>query len=334
MDENERAVDHYKVLEVDKTATQDDIRKSYYKLSLKYHPDKNQNNPEAIKKFHEIQESYKVLKDEQQRYLYDNFGSKSKKEIEGEADEVDEEEEQGDITVEQILDAMKAMGIAGGIEHAQQIKINSEFQINDKVVRTGGLAKELKRAAEVGVTEMDLSKLVIRTIKPDCIEFMKNLISLDLNTNSLRQFPQNFSTLTNLTKLNFSDNKFENFPKEVFGLVHLKDLKFERNEIKEIGSDIMKLTELTSINAFSNKLTYVPSEICTGLPLIQHIDLTCNNLHEYPKGKVGVDLLTDEYTKNQVDEGALMQMFCPRLFSRQQNNKGVKKSKEKKNKKK
>ncbi len=66
--------DYYKVLEVDKKANEDDIKKSYKKLAKKYHPDVNKN-PEAEKKFKDISEAYNVLSDPEKRRKYDNLGS-------------------------------------------------------------------------------------------------------------------------------------------------------------------------------------------------------------------------------------------------------------------
>lgn len=67
--------DYYKTLGVDKKATADEIKKAYKKLAVKYHPDKNKDNPEAEKKFKEISEAYQVLSDPDKRSKYDNLGS-------------------------------------------------------------------------------------------------------------------------------------------------------------------------------------------------------------------------------------------------------------------
>ena len=66
--------DYYNILNLNKFSTQEEIKKSYKKLALKYHPDKNPNNPKAVEKFKEISEAYDVLSDPEKRKNYDNFG--------------------------------------------------------------------------------------------------------------------------------------------------------------------------------------------------------------------------------------------------------------------
>lgn len=67
--------DYYKILEVDKKATADQIKKSFRKLAQKYHPDKNPNDKTAESKFKDINEAYEVLGDTEKRKKYDNLGS-------------------------------------------------------------------------------------------------------------------------------------------------------------------------------------------------------------------------------------------------------------------
>ena len=66
--------DFYEILGVSQDASQARIKSAYRKLALKFHPDKNPDNPEAEKKFKEISEAYGVLSDEEKRKSYDMFG--------------------------------------------------------------------------------------------------------------------------------------------------------------------------------------------------------------------------------------------------------------------
>lgn len=66
--------DYYEILEVSKDASGDEIKKSFRRLAMQYHPDRNPGNKEAETKFKEINEAYEVLKDEQKRAAYDRYG--------------------------------------------------------------------------------------------------------------------------------------------------------------------------------------------------------------------------------------------------------------------
>ncbi|OAG28309.1 DnaJ C-terminal domain-containing protein [Thermodesulfatator autotrophicus] len=69
------AKDYYKILGVSRNATQEEIKKAYRRLALKYHPDRNRGNKEAEERFKEINEAYAVLSDPEKRRQYDKFGS-------------------------------------------------------------------------------------------------------------------------------------------------------------------------------------------------------------------------------------------------------------------
>src|SRR5207245_11410052 len=66
--------DYYEILSVERTASEEEIKRSYRKLAVKFHPDKNPNDPHAEEKFKELGEAYDVLMDADKRAAYDRFG--------------------------------------------------------------------------------------------------------------------------------------------------------------------------------------------------------------------------------------------------------------------
>lgn len=66
--------DYYEILGVSQSATQEEIKKAYRKVAIKFHPDKNPDNPEAEDKFKEAAEAYEVLSNQDKRARYDRFG--------------------------------------------------------------------------------------------------------------------------------------------------------------------------------------------------------------------------------------------------------------------
>ncbi|KAL0389694.1 UNVERIFIED_CONTAM: DnaJ protein ERDJ3B [Sesamum calycinum] len=73
------AKSYYDILQVPRGASDEQIKRAYRKLALKYHPDKNQGNEEANKKFAEINNAYEVLSDSEKRGIYDRYGEEGLK---------------------------------------------------------------------------------------------------------------------------------------------------------------------------------------------------------------------------------------------------------------
>lgn len=66
--------DYYKILGIAKNSSAKDIKKAYYQLAKKYHPDTNKSDPDSGKKFQEVSEAYEILSDDTKRREYDTFG--------------------------------------------------------------------------------------------------------------------------------------------------------------------------------------------------------------------------------------------------------------------
>src|SRR5699024_3008377 len=66
--------DYYDILGVDRNASASKIKKAYRKKAMKYHPDRNKGNSDAEAKFKEASEAYEILRDDQKRQRYDQFG--------------------------------------------------------------------------------------------------------------------------------------------------------------------------------------------------------------------------------------------------------------------
>lgn len=66
--------DYYKVLGVSKNCSPKDIKKAYYQLAKKFHPDTNKGDPDAGRKFQDVSEAYEILSDETKRREYDTYG--------------------------------------------------------------------------------------------------------------------------------------------------------------------------------------------------------------------------------------------------------------------
>ena len=67
--------DYYEILELQRGASEDEIKKAYRKLAMKYHPDRNPDDKQAEVKFKEVNDAYQVLSDPKKKADYDRYGS-------------------------------------------------------------------------------------------------------------------------------------------------------------------------------------------------------------------------------------------------------------------
>ncbi len=108
-------IDYYRILGVDKSASQDDIKKAYRKLARKYHPDLNPNDDSVKQKFQQIAEAYEVLGDKEKRKKYDKYGENWKH-----ADEYEkagyggQQQQQGQQFYQNFGDFFSGAGAQGG----------------------------------------------------------------------------------------------------------------------------------------------------------------------------------------------------------------------------
>ncbi|MCC7388243.1 MAG: molecular chaperone DnaJ [Phycisphaerales bacterium] len=108
--------DYYEVLSVERTADADEIKRAYRRLALKYHPDRNPDDPEAETKFKEAAEAYEVLSDDAKRKVYDQHGHEGLRSRGGPAGHDFSRMDPNDIfsMFQEIFGGMGGGGFAGG----------------------------------------------------------------------------------------------------------------------------------------------------------------------------------------------------------------------------
>ncbi len=131
------SIDYYEILQIERSSTGEEIKRSYKRLAFEFHPDRNPGNPEAEERFKKINEAYQVLSDPDKRARYDSFGHIS---AEGIFSDVDFEAGFSDI----FGNLFEEVFSAGGRERAQRgrdLKYALELSFEESIE---GCEKELK----------------------------------------------------------------------------------------------------------------------------------------------------------------------------------------------
>lgn len=154
--------DYYKLLGVKRNADENQIKRAFRKMSVKYHPDKNRDNPDATKKFQEIAEAYEVLSDPKKKEIYDMYGE------EGIKQDSQREAQQGGgghpgfqgMDIDEIFKHFSAGGFGGGFGGGSQ-----QFHFNmGGGGMGGGFGGQQRQQVEDPFKEVDVVRINIETL--------------------------------------------------------------------------------------------------------------------------------------------------------------------------
>lgn len=125
--------DYYELLGVPRNSSDSEIKKSYRRLAMKYHPDRNKNNPTAEEKFKEVKQAYEVLSDPKKRSAYDQFGHAGVDPSMGAGGGA---ESFSDIFGDVFGDIFGGGRKRGGVERGADLRYNLELSLEEAVVGT------------------------------------------------------------------------------------------------------------------------------------------------------------------------------------------------------
>lgn len=249
--------DLYGVLGIEKTATQKDIKKKYYKLALEYHPDKNKEFG-AKKKFQDITRAYKILSNENKRKKYDEYGE-DYEDSDDEFGEMADEDEAAEWTAPDFAELTKAFN---SITEDEMKMIQGQVEWNESLNKSNVwsddvLSKELERAKKAGQVYLEYTKRSINSIPPNIGDYVA-LQRLNLHNNKIGELPDSIVLLVNLKVLDVSVNRLTELPGAMNKMKSLEILNLDHNSITELPSGLFELENITSVSAFANKLTKLP----------------------------------------------------------------------------
>ncbi|ORY98717.1 X-domain of DnaJ-containing-domain-containing protein [Syncephalastrum racemosum] len=203
-DENPVSTEYYDLLGIPTTATQDDIKKAYRKKAIRYHPDKNPNDPTAEERFKKISEAYQILSDPKLRKHYNEYGEENG--VKPDGGFVDPEE-----FFRQSFGGDRFVDIIGEISIGKDMREALETAENEN---DENLSPEEKAQREAEKEKADQERAEVRAKRVDGLA-QKLINKLSLYTEMADTSPSSVAAFTNIVQIEAEDLKHENYGVEL-----------------------------------------------------------------------------------------------------------------------
>jgi molecular chaperone DnaJ len=157
--------DYYEVLGVGRDASNDELKKAYRRLAMKYHPDRNSDEPDSEEKFKEASEAYEVLTDEEKRPAYDRFGHAGVDQAQGGG--FSQDGNLGDMFGDVFGDIFGGRGRSNGVSRGSDLRYNLNLDLEQAV---NGDSIEVRIPVLAGCEDCDGSGSAAGTSATTCPE--------------------------------------------------------------------------------------------------------------------------------------------------------------------